>query len=83
MSGTYKLIELCGTSEESFTQAVKNAVAEAGKSLSGLSWFEVVESRGRIQEGGIAEFQVKIKVAFKVLRSDGGGEAPRAAKKKK
>jgi len=73
MSGTYKMIDLVGTSDQSFTQAVKNAVAEASRTLTGLSWFEVVESRGRIKEGGIAEFQVTVRLAFKILRGEAAG----------
>jgi flavin-binding protein dodecin len=73
MSGTYKMIDLVGTSDQSFTQAVKNAVAEASRTLTGLSWFEVVESRGRIKEGGITEFQVTVRLAFKILRGESSG----------
>jgi len=68
MPKTYKLIELVGISESSFEEAVANAVASAGETLRGLSWFEVVEQRGRIADGRIAEYQVKVKVAFQVLR---------------
>jgi len=66
MAGTFKLIELVGTSSKSFEDAVQNAVADASKSLRDLSWFEVLEQRGRIKGGAVAEFQVKVHVAFKV-----------------
>ena len=63
---TYKLIELVGTSQESYDAAVKNAVADASKSINGLSWLEVVEFRGHISNGRVDEFQAKIKVGFGV-----------------
>jgi flavin-binding protein dodecin len=62
---TYKLIELVGTSMKSYEDATNEAIEKAKESLDDLSWFEVVELRGGIQEGGI-EYQVKLRVAFKV-----------------
>ena len=44
--GTYKLIELVGTSKESFEDAVNNAVKEAAKTIKNMAWLEVVEQRG-------------------------------------
>ncbi|MDP1832535.1 MAG: dodecin family protein [Geothrix sp.] len=68
MAGIYKKVEIVGTSETSLTEAVKNAVEEAGKSIRHMAWFEVVEQRGRIQEGKVAEFQVTISIGFKLER---------------
>ena len=62
----YKKVEIIGTSKESFAAAVKAAVAEAAKSIRHMSWFEVVEQRGAIKDGKVAEFQVTIRVGFKV-----------------
>ena len=62
----YKKIEIVGTSKVSFAEAVKTAVAEAGKSLRHMSWFEVAEQRGSIKDGKVAEFQVTVRVGFKV-----------------
>jgi flavin-binding protein dodecin len=64
---TYKLIELVGVSSNSIEEAVQNAIARANQTLKNLDWFEVVESRGLIQEGKISQFQVKIKVGFRLL----------------
>lgn len=64
----YKLIEVVGTSKESFAVATKNAISEAGKTLKGLAWFEIVEMRGNIKNNKVDEFQVKVKVAFKIMR---------------
>jgi dodecin len=68
MAGIYKLIEVVGTSPTSFAEAVKTRVAEAAQTVHHMDWFEVVEERGRIVEGKVAEFQVTIKIGFKVDR---------------
>ena len=68
MAGTYKLIELVGTSPESFAGAVKSAVEEASKTIRHMDWVEVTNQRGRIAGGKVKEFQVTIKVGFKVER---------------
>ncbi len=63
---TFKLIELVGVSSKSFADATNNAVKKASKSLHGLAWFEVVELRGKIDGGKVAEYQAKLKVGFKL-----------------
>jgi len=63
---TYKLIKLVGTSPRSLEDAIQSAVADASKSLRDLAWFEVVEQRGRVKDGVVAEFQVTLQVGFKV-----------------
>ena len=63
---TYKLIELVGVSESSIEEAIQNAVARANQTLNNLDWFEVVEARGVIQDGTVNQFQVKIKVGFRL-----------------
>ena len=68
MPGTYKIIEVVGTSPVSFAEAVKNGVADAAATVHHMDWFEVVEERGRIADGKVAEFQVTIKIGFKVDR---------------
>ncbi len=62
----YKKIEIVGTSKTSFAEATKAAVAEASKSLRHTSWFEVVEQRGAIKDGKVHEFQVTVRIGFKV-----------------
>jgi dodecin len=64
---TYKLIELVGVSPQSYADATKNAIARASETLKGLDCFEVTQLRGLIREGGIAEYQVTVKVGFRVL----------------
>ena len=66
MPGTYKKIEIVGTSAVSFSEAVKSAVAEAAHSMRHMSWFEVVEQRGMIKEGRVVEYQAVLKVGCKM-----------------
>ncbi len=63
---TYKLIELVGVSGNSIEEAIQNAIARANQTLKNLDWFEVIEVRGMIQDGKVNEFQVKIKVGFRL-----------------
>lgn len=63
---TYKLVEIVGTSGESFAKAADAAVQKAAKTLNHLEWFEVTEMRGRITDGRVAQFQVKMKVGFRL-----------------
>ena len=62
------MIELVGTSPVSFAEAVKSAVAEASKTVRQMEWFEVVDERGRIVDGMVTEFQVTVKIGFKIER---------------
>jgi len=62
----YKVIELAGSSTKGTDEAIQNAIAKASKTLSNLDWFEVVETRGHIQDGRVAHFQVKLKIGFRL-----------------
>jgi flavin-binding protein dodecin len=62
----HKKIEVVGTSEKSFADAAQNAVTRASKSVRGLEGFEVVELRGRIDGGKIAQYQATVKIGFKL-----------------
>jgi dodecin len=59
---TFKKLEIVGTSTESFAKASANAVAKAGETLKGMSWFEVVEMRGAITDGKISQYQVTVRI---------------------
>ncbi|CAA7612786.1 dodecin [Magnetospirillum sp. SS-4] len=61
---TYKIIELAGSSDKSYEDAIRNAVAKASKTLHNLRWFEVTETRGHIDKGQVAHWQVVMKVGF-------------------
>jgi dodecin len=64
---TFKLVELVGVSDQSIQQAVRNAVKRASVSLKGLSWFEVTQVRGQIADGDVSQFQVTLKVGFRIM----------------
>jgi len=68
MPGVYKVTEIVGTSPVSFAEAVKAGVVEAARTIRRMDWFEVVEQRGRIAEGKVEEFQVTLKIGFKLER---------------
>ena len=74
---TYKLEEIVGVSERSADDAIRSAIARAHQTLRGLDWFQVVETRGTIVDGAVAQFQVTLKIGFRVmtpeeLRGDAG-----------
>lgn len=60
----YKKIELIGTSPNSLQEAIENAVARAAQTIHNLRWFEVTETRGQIEEGKVAHWQVTLKIGF-------------------
>lgn len=64
--GAYKMTEIVGTSNKSFADAAQQAVKRAAKNLRDLKWFEVTDMRGMIDQGQVAEFQVTLKVGFKL-----------------
>ena len=70
MSKVYKKIEIVGTSSRSIEDAIENAVAHASKSLHNLDWFEVQETRGHITDGKVVEYQVVMKVGFRLDGTD-------------
>ena len=71
MSTVYKSIEMVGVSKESFDDAARAAVKRAGESMRELEWMEVVEQRGYIKGGEVREYQVKLKIWFKLEEGQG------------
>lgn len=63
---TYKLVEIVGSSADGTDDAIRNAITKAGETIKHIDWFEVVETRGHVQDGKIAHFQVMLKVGFRV-----------------
>ena len=61
----YKVIELVGTSSESWEQAAAAAVSRAGKSLRDLRIAKVIEQDIQVQDGKISAFRVRLKMSFK------------------
>jgi len=66
MEHVYEILEVAGSSKKSIEDAVKNAVAAAGKKSKNLRWFEVVETRGYIEGGKISYWQVAVKIGATV-----------------
>ena len=66
----YKVIELVGSSTKSTDDAIQNAIERASQTLQHLDWFEVVETRGHIDDGKVAHFQVVLKVGFRLEDPD-------------
>lgn len=60
----YKTIELVGSSPDGFDQAVQKAIARASQTVRNLRWFEVIGTRGHLEDGRIAHWQVTLKVGF-------------------
>ena len=67
----YRVTEIVGSSPESADQAIRNALARAHATLRNLDWFEVVNTRGHLDDGEIAHFQVTIKVGFRLEEPTG------------
>jgi flavin-binding protein dodecin len=63
---TYKMLELVGSSTTTVEDAINNALAEAGQTVRHMEWFEVLETRGHIEDNKVAHFQVTIKVGFRI-----------------
>ncbi len=62
----YKKVELTGSSSVDMEGAVKNAIAKAGNTIKNMDWFEVMDTRGHIEDGKVAHWQVTIKVGFRL-----------------
>jgi hypothetical protein len=60
----YKIVELVGTSEDSISDAIDNAIAKASRTLRHLGWFEVGQIRGSVADGKVGRYQVTLKAGF-------------------
>lgn len=60
----YKILELTGSSPKSSDDAVQTAIAKAAKSVRNIQWFEVINTRGHVEKGKVAHWQVTLKVGF-------------------
>ncbi|MDQ0798694.1 dodecin [Arthrobacter sp. SLBN-112] len=63
---TYSISEIVGTSTEGVDDAVRNGIAKASQTLRNLDWFEVKEVRGHLEDGKVADWQVTIKLGFRL-----------------
>jgi flavin-binding protein dodecin len=64
----YKVLEIVGSSETSIEDAISTAVAQANKTVRNMDWFQVVETRGQIEDGRIGHYQVTLKIGFALER---------------
>jgi len=60
----YKVVELVGSSETSIEDAIQTAIRRAGQSLRNLRWFEVIQTRGHVENGEVRHYQVVLKAGF-------------------
>ena len=66
--GVIKIIELVGVSQQSFSDAVRQAVAEASKTVRGITGVDVLQSSAQVKDGQITEYHVNVKIAFAIER---------------
>lgn len=71
---TYRIIEVVGSSPNSIEDAIKGAIKDASQTIRHIGWFEVVETRGHVENGEVQHFQVTVKIGFTL--DDRGGGAP-------
>jgi flavin-binding protein dodecin len=60
----YRIIQVAGSSQKSIEDAIQNGVGRAARTLRQVGWFEVVETRGHVEDGKVAYYQVTLKVGF-------------------
>jgi flavin-binding protein dodecin len=60
----YKILELVGSSEKSIEDAIQNAITRASKTIREMKWFEVLETRGHIENSKVGHYQVTLRVGF-------------------
>jgi flavin-binding protein dodecin len=62
----YKRVEIAGSSKTSIEDAIQNAITRTAETVDLVEWFEVVETRGVIDDGKVAHYQVVLKVGFRM-----------------
>jgi flavin-binding protein dodecin len=60
----YKIIEVVGSSPTGIEDAIQKAISRAAATVSDIGWFEVVSTRGHVEKGRVAHYQVTIRVGF-------------------
>ncbi len=60
----YKILELVGSSKVSIEDAIQTAIERANQTLRNMRWFEVVQTRGHIENGAVSHYQVMLKIGF-------------------
>lgn len=62
----YKVVEIVGSSAKSTDDAINNAVSRAAKTIENINWFEVASTRGHVEDGKVAHYQVTLKIGFRL-----------------
>ena len=65
-SDVFKVVEIVGSSPDGVDAAIRNAIDRASKSIRHIGWFEVMETRGHVEDGRVAHYQVTLKIGFKL-----------------
>ncbi|MCI0567682.1 MAG: dodecin family protein [Acidobacteria bacterium] len=60
----YKSIELTGSSKKGVEEAIQSAIKKASETVRNLRWFQVTDTRGYIEKGKVAYWQVTVKIGF-------------------
>ena len=62
----YRIAEIVGTSPDGVDAAIRNAVSRADRTLRNIDWFEMTELRGHLEGGRVADWQVTVKIGFRL-----------------
>jgi dodecin len=65
-NSVYKKLELVGTSPSSISEAINNAISTASGEVENITWFEVSELRGHVEKGQVTQYQVILKVGYRI-----------------
>ena len=65
-SDVFKVVEIVGSSPDGVDAAIRNAIDRASKSIRHIGWFEVMETRGHVEDGRVAHYHVTLKIGFKL-----------------
>ena len=66
----YKIVELVGSSKDSIEDAIQTAIRRADATLRNLRWFEVIQTRGHVENGQVSHYQVVLKAGFTLEGGD-------------
>ena len=66
----YRIAEIVGTSTNGVDEAIRNAIGRANQTLRNMDWFEMTEIRGHLADGQVADWQVTVKVGFRLEDSE-------------
>jgi len=76
--GVLKILELVGTSKQSWSEAAREAVNEAAKTVRGIETVEVVKSSAVVQNNRLTEYQVQVRIGFRIERAAGAASKKKA-----